>query len=177
MNKFYLSKAIFLIWVFISSNTLYAADNMYFHGILVEEPCSIKPGDETVELSFGNIPDKNLYAYKRTPNQPFQIHLSDCDISIGKNVQITFTGNESQPLPGYLNIDATSQASGIVVGIETPDGKLFSINKESQKYPLSTGDTYLLFNAFIQGEPDAIANKTIERGLFSAIATFNLNYD
>ncbi|VTP83608.1 fimbrial subunit [Proteus vulgaris] len=46
-----------------------APDNMYFHGILVDEPCTIKPGDETVELDFGNIPDKNLYAYQRTPEQ------------------------------------------------------------------------------------------------------------
>ena len=39
-------------------------DNLYFHGILVDEPCTIKPGDETVVLDFGNIPDKTFMPYK-----------------------------------------------------------------------------------------------------------------
>lgn len=71
-------------------------DNLYFHGILVDEPCTIKPGDETVVLDFGNIPDKNLYAYKRTPSKLFQLRLSECDLSIGKSVKITFKGKASK---------------------------------------------------------------------------------
>ena len=50
-------------------------------------------------------------------------------------------------------------------------------NKETDKMSLTAGDTILNFYAFIQGEPDAIANKSIKRGPFSAIATFYLNYD
>lgn len=57
-------------------------DNLYFHGTLVDEPCTIHPGDETVELPFGNIPDKNLYAYQRTPSKDFRIRLSECDLSL-----------------------------------------------------------------------------------------------
>ena len=75
-------------------------DNLYFHGILVDEPCTIKPGDETVVLDFGNIPDKNLYAYKRTPSKLFQLRLSECDLSIGKSVKITFKGEENQAMAG-----------------------------------------------------------------------------
>lgn len=58
----------FILGLFVSiglTSTAFAIpDNLYFHGILVDEPCTIKPGDETVVLDFGNIPDKNLYAYK-----------------------------------------------------------------------------------------------------------------
>lgn len=67
-------------------------DNLYFHGTLVDEPCTIHPGDETVELPFGNIPDKNLYAYQRTPSKDFRIRLSECDTSIGKRVTVMFAG-------------------------------------------------------------------------------------
>ena len=146
----------------LTSTAFAIPDNLYFHGILVDEPCTIKPGDETVVLDFGNIPDKNLYAYKRTPSKLFQLRLSECDLSIGKSVKITFKGEENQAMAGegFLAISPGSQASGIAVGLESENG-----------------NTILNFYAFIQGEPDAIANKSIKRGPFSAIATFYLNYD
>lgn len=156
-----------------------ASDNLYFHGILVDEPCTIRPGDETVELDFGNIPDKNLYAYQRTPSKLFQIRLSECDLSIGKSVKITFKGDENQAMPGqgFLAISPGSKASGIAVGLESENGNALPVNKETDKITLNSDDTILNFYAFIQGEPDAIANKSIKRGPFSAIATFHLNYD
>ena len=144
----------------LTSTAFSAPDNMRFHGILVDEPCTIKPGDETVELDFGNIPDKNLYAYQRTPSKLFQIRLSECDLTIGNSVTIT-----------------SSQASGIAVGLESENGNALPVNKETDKMSLNADDTILNFYAFIQGEPDAIANQSIKRGPFSAIATFHLNYD
>ncbi|NNG61273.1 type 1 fimbrial protein, partial [Pseudomonas fragi] len=42
---------------------------------------------------------------------------------------------------------------------------------------LVNGNNTVTVQAYVQGEPDAIANKTIERGPFSAIATFNLEYE
>ncbi|HGN0343787.1 TPA: fimbrial protein [Proteus mirabilis] len=173
----------FILGLFVSiglTSTAFAIpDNLYFHGILVDEPCTIKPGDETVVLDFGNIPDKNLYAYKRTPSKLFQLRLSECDLSIGKSVKITFKGEENQAMAGegFLAISPGSQASGIAVGLESENGNALPINKETDKMSLTAGDTILNFYAFIQGEPDAIANKSIKRGPFSAIATFYLNYD
>ncbi|WP_193016281.1 fimbrial protein [Proteus sp. FME41] len=163
----------------LTSPAFSAPDNMYFHGILVDEPCTIKPGDETVELDFGNIPDKNLYAYQRTPSQLFQIRLSECDLTIGKSVKITFKGDENQAMAGqgFLAISPSSQAAGIAVGLESENGNALPVNKETDKLSLNADDTILNFYAFIQGEPDAITNQSIKRGPFSAIATFHLNYD
>ncbi|MGR6438694.1 fimbrial protein [Proteus mirabilis] len=153
-------------------------DNLYFHGILVDEPCTIKPGDETVVLDFGNIPDKNLYAYKRTPSKLFQLRLSECNLSIGKSVKITFKGEENQAMAGRIFGNKSGQPSfWYCGGIESENGNALPINKETDKMSLTAGDTILNFYAFIQGEPDAIANKSIKRGPFSAIATFYLNYD
>lgn len=154
-----------------------ASDNLHFHGILVDEPCTIHPGDETVELPFGNIPDKNLYAYQRTPSKAFRIRLSECDTSIGKRVTVLFAGDENPFISGALAISSGSQAAGIAVGLENADGSPLAVNQESAQIALNDGLTLLNFQAFVQGEPDALANKTIKRGPFSAIATFHLNYD
>ncbi len=133
--------------------------------------------DETVELPFGNIPDKNLYAYQRTPSKDFRIRLSECDTSIGRRVTVMFARDENPFISGALAISLGSQAEGIAVGLENADGTALAVNEVSPQITLNDGLTLLNFRAYVQGEPDALANKTIKRGPFSAIATFHLNYD
>ncbi|OAT24998.1 fimbrial protein [Proteus myxofaciens] len=155
-------------------------NNLRLHGVLVEEPCVIKPGDETVKIDFGNIPDKTFYiGAGRTTSQNFAIHLSECDLSINSKVKVTFKGEENQAMAGqgFLALNANSQASGIAIGLENADGSLLKINQESSDIALTSGDSILRFKAFIQAEPTAIANRAIKRGTFNAIATFHLNYD
>ncbi|HCM63146.1 MAG TPA: exotoxin [Morganella sp. (in: Bacteria)] len=173
----WLISACCLLLSLTGTKGLAAGDNLRFHGILVDEPCTIHPGDETVELPFGNIPDKNLYAYQRTPSKAFRIRLSECDTSIGKRVTVLFAGDENPFISGALAISPGSQAAGIAVGLENADGSPLAVNQESPQIVLNDGLTLLNFQAFVQGEPDALANKTIKRGPFSAIATFHLNYD
>ncbi len=52
-----------------ASGSALAADNMYFHGALVAEPCTLRPGDEDIRLDFGSVIDKYLYTYGRTPGR------------------------------------------------------------------------------------------------------------
>ncbi|MDI3198241.1 fimbrial protein [Serratia ureilytica] len=152
-------------------------NNLYLHGALVAEPCAISPGDEEITLDFGTIIDKYLYLNTRTLGQPFEIHLEECDLTLGKTVSVTFTGAENQALPGLLAIDGGSEATGIAIGLETPAAKPLRLNKVSDKALLQDGANTIALKAYIQGEPDAIANKTIGRGAFSAAATFNLEYE
>lgn len=72
-----------------------ATENMRLHGALVAEPCVIPPGDETVVLDFDTVIDKYLYLNTRTPGQTFELHLAQCDLSLGKTVRVTFSGAES----------------------------------------------------------------------------------
>ncbi|WP_053270023.1 fimbrial protein [Pseudomonas chlororaphis] len=153
------------------------ADNMYFHGALVAEPCLIPPGEEVLELDFGTVIDKYLYLNQRTHGQRFQLHLAECDPSISKTVSVTFTGSESVELSGLLALDPTSQASGIAIGIETLEGRTLPIGDSSRAYLLSSGDNLIEFKAYVRGEPTAIANRNIKRGPFRAVATFGLEYD
>ncbi|HAT2868626.1 TPA: type 1 fimbrial protein [Serratia marcescens] len=156
---------------------LAAANNLRLHGALVAEPCVIAPGDEEIALDFGTIIDKYLYLNTRTLGQTFEIHLAECDISLGKTVAITLLGTESLALPGLLAINADSQAKGIAIGLETPEGKALPMNKTSDKYSLRAGGNSVALQAYVRGEPQAIERKTIGRGAFGAVATFRLEYE
>ncbi|MEE4412021.1 MULTISPECIES: fimbrial protein [unclassified Serratia (in: enterobacteria)] len=154
-----------------------AAENMRLHGALVAEPCVIPPGDETVVLDFDTVIDKYLYMNTRTHGQPFELHLAQCDLSLGKTVKVTFSGNESAALPGLLALNGASQASGIAIGMETPQGEPLPINQPGKAQALVSGANILTAHAYVQGEPDALKHKVIERGPFSAVATFSLEYE
>lgn len=161
----------------IGCQPVLAADNMRFHGALVAEPCIIPPGDEKITLDFGTVIDKYLYLNTRTHSQPFEIRLTECDLSLGKTVKVTFSGKENPNLPGLLALEAGSQANGIGIGMETQDGKPLPLNKPGPGYGLVSGANTLTIRAYVQGEPKAIVDQTIERGPFNAVATFSLEYE
>ncbi|CAI1889829.1 MULTISPECIES: fimbrial protein [Serratia] len=154
-----------------------AADNMRFHGALVAEPCVIPPGEERIALDFDTVIDKTLYINTRTLGQPFTLHLAQCDLSLGKTVKVTFSGEENARLPGLLAVAPGSLAAGIAIGMETEQGQPLPINKAGASNVLTSGDNRLTLLAYVQGEPEAIKNQTIERGPFSAVATFSLEYE
>ncbi|CQI90407.1 exported pilin protein [Yersinia rohdei] len=165
--------SVLLLNAFGSMPTL-AADNMRFHGALVAEPCTIRPGDEAINLNFGTVVDKYLYSNQRTLGKQFQIHLVDCDISLGTTANIMFTGNDNANLPGLLAVDGSD--IGIGIGLETPAGKALLLNQSSDDIALDTGNNVITLKAYVRGEPEAISQRTIKRGEFNAVATFNLQY-
>nr|WP_314264030.1 fimbrial protein [uncultured Moellerella sp.] len=146
-------------------------------GFLVAEACTVRPGDENIVVDFGTIVNKYLYINQKTPLENFNIHLDDCDNSIFKTVTVEFTGKENTNLPGLLALDTGSIASGIGIEILEHSGKKIPINSSTSAYNLENGTNILSFNANVQGEPDAIRNKSIEFGHFTATAIFSLIYD
>lgn len=152
-------------------------NNLRLYGALVVEPCVILPGDEEVQLDFGTVIDKYLYLNTRTLSRRFEIRLADCDLSLGKTVKVTFLGSENGALPGLLAIDGSQGASGIAIGLETQRAVPLPLNKPSGVYPLQSGGTQLALQAYVQGEPEALAQRRIGRGPFSATATFRLEYE
>ncbi|WP_442801771.1 fimbrial protein [Serratia rubidaea] len=154
-----------------------ADENMRFEGTLVAEPCVIPPGEELIRLDFGTIVDKYLYLNGRTLSQTFSLHLAECDLSLGNTVAVTFSGAENARLPGLLALDGGSSASGVAIGLENLDGTALPLNNASKKYRLAAGSNLIALQAYVRGEPQAIADKTIGRGEFSATATFSLEYE
>lgn len=153
------------------------ATDINFHGTLVAEPCTLQPGDEDALLEFGTILDKYLYLNGRTNSKPLTLHLLECDISQSTLVKIRFTGVESVALPGYLAFDSGSQARGAAVGFETQDGAPLFLGIASPAFKLTEGGNVIALNAFVRGEPDALAQQALARGPFSAVATFHLEYE
>jgi len=153
------------------------AENVRLHGALVAERCVIAPGSESVTLDFGTVTDKYLYTNQRTRGQTFEIRLMECDASLGKTVKVAFSGIENPNLTGLLAVAGGSQANGIAIGMETLAGQKLPLNKPGEGFRLVNGSNTLTMLAFVQGEAQAIANKSIERGPFSAIATFSLEYE
>lgn len=151
--------------------------DIHLYGALVAEACTIPEGEENIQLDFGVIVDRYLYLNTRTPGQPFVIHLADCDLTLGKTVKATFLGTESSALPGLLAVDAASEGRGIAIGMETMQAKPLKFNQASDKFPLQEGNTRIALKAYVQGEPEAIATRSIKRGPFSATATFSLEYE
>ncbi|KRP52292.1 fimbrial protein [Pseudomonas poae] len=154
----------------------HAADNLSFKGNLVEEACTIRPGDEAITLELWDLTSKYLYLNTRSVGKGFQLHLEDCDTSVGNTVTITFGGRENRELPGLLALDSGSGASGIGVGLETPSSKPLPLNATSDEQVLTNGANVIELKAYVQGEPKAISDQTIGHGAYTVTSTFTLNY-
>jgi type 1 fimbria pilin len=170
-------KSSSLLLIVLMGNVTQALGNLYMHGAIVAQPCVISPGSEEILLDFGSVTNKELYINKRTPGQIFELRLTECDVSLVRTVSFTFTGVENPNLRGLLALAMGSEASGIAIGMETPHGLPLPINHSSGKYPLQKGSTVIQMQAYVEGEPNAISQRTIGHGTFNAIATFNLAYE
>ncbi|HAV1840558.1 TPA: type 1 fimbrial protein [Enterobacter hormaechei subsp. steigerwaltii] len=157
-----------------------AESSIGFKGTLVEDPCTIAPGPdgESVEVNFGNVPDKNLYrmAEGHSWKEKFHILLQDCDLSLGTKVKVTFTGPEDSEQPGLLALSNKSGARHVAVAITKFDGTLIPLNKQTDGYILSKGTTELVFAAYLSSPQSAIRNHTIGLGTIDATATYILEY-
>ncbi len=167
--------AALLVLSFVSN--VMAVDNLKFKGVLVEGACSIRPGDEDIALELRQITNKYLYLNTRTLGERFELNLEGCDASIANSVTITFSGVPNTQLPGLLALSGSSTASGVGIGIETLQGKPLPVGSASDKHLISDGSHVIALAAYVKGEPQAIANKTIGLGELSAVSMFVLNYN
>ncbi|MFG1174702.1 fimbrial protein [Erwiniaceae bacterium CAU 1747] len=175
--------ASLLISVLTAGSYVFAAeekgssDNLRFTGQLVAQPCIVASGNESMEVNFHSVFKKTLYKQGRSSSQSFKVLLSECDLSLGKTVRVSFDGRRSLALPGLLALNMDSAASGIAIGIETADGTPIPLGEKTSSYPLKEGGNEIDFKAYIQAEPDAISKENITVGLFNATLTFYLDYE
>ena len=165
-----------LVAFLLMSGRGHGADNLTFKGNLVAEACTLRPGDEALELDMEEVSSRELYSNTRTVGRLFEIHLEDCDSSTADSVTTTFSGVENIALPGLLALDGGSVAKGIAIGLETPADQPLPLNVVSDEQALSDGHNVIAFKAYIRGEPQALADQSISAGVFSAISTFTLDY-
>ena len=166
-----------LLLILLSGSPARAGEsNVDFTGQLVEDPCTVAagPDGDAVEVAFGTIPDNMLYLHKRTWTETFHITLQDCDLTLGTKVHLTFTGSEDSEQPGLLAV--TGAATHVAVGLLTADGRAIPLNKQTNDFILSKGNTTLQFGAYVQASVTGIKAHTIGRGDFTAITTFEIEY-
>ncbi|HEK1094870.1 TPA: type 1 fimbrial protein [Proteus mirabilis] len=175
--------AVLFLWgfYFFPTATVKSVDfldtNIRIHGFLVADPCNLVMEDTSLVVDFGTIIDKYLYINNRTHPKEFKIRLSDCVLAPDQGVRIGFIGTENSNLPGFLALDSGSSANHIGVGIQDDRGNFLPINKLASYYPLHNGFNTLTFSSYIEAEYNAIVEKKIGLGTFTATAVFILDYD
>lgn len=152
-----------------------AADNVTLKGTLVSAACKIKAGDEALVVDLGEVGSADLYYHGRTAGKTLLIHLEDCDTGISDSVTTTFSGNESARLPGFLALDGTLD-HGVAIGLESLVGIPLPLNVVGDRQALSNGANVIALKAFVKAEPQAIANRSIKPGQYTAVSTFTLGY-
>lgn len=151
-------------------------NNLHISGTLVNEPCTLAPEDVQVELDFKSVVSKDLYLNGRTLGRPITLHLQSCDLSIGRQVSISFSGAESAQLPGLLQL-AEGASAGVAIGLESQQGNALPLNQAHHMTALTEGDNVLGFLAYLQGEPEALDEHSIGLGPVAASLNFTLIYE
>lgn len=152
-------------------------DNLYFSGSLVNEPCVLAVEDALIELDFMSVANKDLYLNGRTSGRPITLRLQNCQLGAGKDrVNITFNGPESVDPPGLLELQ-NSDVHGLLIGLESSSGKLLRLNKIHDMGKFYKGNNLVGFNAFLQGETQALAEKNIGLGTFSTSLKVVVGYE
>lgn len=179
MGKYYFIRAIVIFSLTMVTGVCCADSQVDFDGTLIEDPCTLAVGtqgdDQTVD--FGTVINEYLYENTRSPVQTFTILLQDCDTSLGKVVSFVFHGTEDTVQPGLLALDSTSGAGGVAIALASSEGIPLPLNEPSGKSTLNDGDNQISFQAYVQASPEAIANSAIVAGAFSAIVTFEMQYE
>ncbi|MGM0939178.1 MAG: fimbrial protein [Pseudomonadota bacterium] len=157
-----------------SSNTI------EYSGSLIALPCTVNPSSENAYIYFGdNVNAKDLYTGQRGAysDREFNFYLDDCDTLLGNAISAKFTGNATPD--GLLKLDASSEASGVVIGLETMSGKPLLINDMQVEpiYPIKDGNIVIPIRAYLKADADALKDKNIKPGWFTATLTYTLVYE
>ena len=157
------------------------AADMAFTGNLLDRPCQLDPTSAAQDVVFmqSALPQFH-HAPGRSPAKRFPIKLLNCRAeSIGKVVKVVFSGEAEQGLPGALKV-AGVNAGRLAIQLVDADGQtalaLGDAHRAGNGDVISAESVTLNFSAYVQATPDALAEKSVTAGDYSAIATFEINY-
>ncbi|MEQ4626727.1 fimbrial protein [Providencia manganoxydans] len=163
----------------LPSVSLAATSNeIQYSGRLIALPCTVDPSYENLEFNFGNnINAQDLINGQRHYTQgDIEFKLVDCNTSLGNTISAKFSG-VSTTADGLLNVDESSEASGIAIGLEKPNGELLPINTAqlAPVLPIKDGDMTIRLRSYVQAVEGATVD-TIVPGFFTATLTYSLVY-
>lgn len=150
--------------------------NVYFEGEIVEAACGLSPDsiDQTVQL--GQHPT-HIFKAKgdRSTPVPFNIKLTDCDTTVAKTADFTFTSNPDST--GNL-FSVEGGAAGIGVRI-LHDGQAINNGDVAASNKLSDGTNVVSFSAAYEanGTADAEGNLSpVTAGVAKSWALLRVSY-
>lgn len=170
-----------ILLTMMSPVTVNAAGGLDFKGNLLDRPCQIDPSSVAQDVSFRETATPLYHVWPgKNYEEKFQIKLVNCHATtMGKVVQLTFKGTGEPKLPGYLQVSGVNSGK-LGIGIIDTDGssllKLGQVQSGGQGNKVETNSVTLNFKAFVQATSEAIANRTVQPGDYSATATFELLY-
>ncbi len=163
--------AALMLFALAETPRAYADTDVNFSGILVADPCELHVDSEDQIVDFRNVPSKTFIKYPRSERERFAIQLTECDLSLGETVTITFMGTEDAAQPGLFAV--TGAAKGIAIAVEDANGTPVLPNVPMRPAALTAGNTFLNFQAFIS----APVHSRVQEGDFETVTTFRLEYD
>lgn len=169
-----------LMGILPSASLAGSSNTIEYSGKLIALPCTVHPQYENFGVYFGdNVNAKDLYTGERGAysDKEFEFVLEDCDTSLGNTISAKLSGNATAD--GLLKFDPSSEASGVVIGLETMSGKPLPINNTQVEslYPIKDGNMTIKLKAYLKADPEAIANQSIQPGWFNATLTYTLVYE
>jgi type 1 fimbria pilin len=150
---------------------LWAETTVEFKGTLVADPCQVATDSEEQWVNFGEIPSKTFIQQKRSSPKKFQIHLTECDLSLGNSVFFTFLGATEPTQPGTFAV--TGEAEGIAIALEDDEGTEIVNGKAMVAKAITGEDVWYDFRAFVQ----STGYETVKEGEFESVVTFSLEYE
>lgn len=155
----------------LCSSAAMAATDVEFSGTLVADPCRVETESEEQTVEFGAIPAKTFIDEVQSVPKPFHIYLKECDLSVGSQVSVTFSGEKDLIEPSLFEVSGT--AMGIALAIEDSEGRPVTPDGEQEPVTLAEGDTTLTWRARVQ----STAGRNVGEGEFSSVVTFTLRYE
>lgn len=178
-----LAGAIMAVTLAATSAVSFAKDQGHgvitFKGAIIDAPCSIAQESAYQTVKMDQVSNVSLKNGGKSIPKTFKIELRGCELGVLKSATATFTGSPASN-PDLLAIRGTARGASLAIADHT--GELIKLGDASPTQTLSNGDTYLQFNAYLQGDMVADAgggeatSAEIIPGDFETFANFTLAY-
>ncbi|MGF6593719.1 fimbrial protein [Pseudomonas sp. 2835] len=146
-----------------------------FKGAIIDAPCSIAQESQYQTVDMDQIASVALKNGGKSSPTTFKIELRGCELDALKAATATFTGSPASN-PDLLALKGQAQGASLAIADHT--GALIKLGSASPAQSLSNGNTYLQFNAYLQGDKAGAegAAPEIVPGNFETFANFTLAY-
>lgn len=155
--------------------------DMVFTGNLQDRLCQLAPSSAEQDVIFPQMTlAQFLDAPGRSPSQNFAIRLLNCQADApGKVVKLIFSGQSEQSVPGAVKVSGVNSGKLVIQLVDTDGITPLALGEAHRagKGDLITADMMTLnFSAYVRPTPDALAERSVKEGDYSAVVTFEINY-